>query len=108
MSTTKHTPGPWKVIDDEQLGMAVISPETGYTISTHNNGAEHSEEEAANAARIAACVNACEGINPEAVPEMLSMLKQVLETYRRLDQVHGIECDAVAIERLIAEAEGPR
>ena len=33
----------------------------------------------ANAERIVACVNACEGINPEAVPEMLEALKKIAE-----------------------------
>ena len=32
-------------------------------------------EEKANAKRIVACVNACAGINPEAVPEVLEALR---------------------------------
>lgn len=32
-----------------------------------------SEMQAANAERIISCVNACEGINPEAVPELLAI-----------------------------------
>ena len=36
------------------------------------------EEKAANAARAVACVNACEGINPEAVPLLLAALAPVL------------------------------
>ena len=31
----------------------------------------------ANAKRIVQCVNACKGINPEAVPEMLNALKEI-------------------------------
>jgi len=33
-----------------------------------------------NAARIVACVNACEGINPEAVPDLLEALRRIVET----------------------------
>jgi len=37
------------------------------------------EERDANSERIVACVNACEGIkNPDAVPEMLKALKQLV------------------------------
>ena len=35
------------------------------------------DEAKANAHRIVACVNACEGINPEAVPELLEALKDM-------------------------------
>ena len=46
---TKHTPGPWNL---------------------------HKVE--ANARRIVACVNACEGINPEAVPELRDICESIL------------------------------
>lgn len=41
--------------------------------------AEYGDGEAidANAERIIACVNACQGINPEAVPDMLEALKAI-------------------------------
>lgn len=33
----------------------------------------------ANAQRIVDCVNACEGINPEAIPDMVEALKDIVE-----------------------------
>lgn len=39
-------------------------------------GAQHEETQRANAARIVACVNACKGINPKAVPDLLASLEK--------------------------------
>lgn len=58
----------------------------------------------ANAARIVACVNNCEGINPEAVPEMLQALKQVAMYSRICHMVPKDYGDLVAAA--IAKAEG--
>ncbi len=63
----------------------------------------------ANAERIVACVNACEGINPEAVPELLDALQDIIadhdervalypesETQPRRLEVMGIASAAIA------------
>ena len=51
--------------------------------------------------RIAACVRACEGINPEAVPEMLEALRWIR------DKCTGLPAVARALaEKAIAKAEG--
>ena len=59
METTNHSPTPWNssgpYIDDSN-GLAVAD-----TLSTATNNATRY----ANAARIVACVNACEGVNTE-------------------------------------------
>jgi len=58
----------------------------------------------ADALRIVACVNACEGINPEAVRDLLAAAMDVLESYRAM----CLEGDQEVIERLfaaVAEAE---
>ena len=44
------------------------------------------EEDIANAKHLAACWNACEGINPEAVPDILAALDAALD---EVDQTHA-------------------
>jgi len=46
------------------------------------------EVERANASRIVSCVNACAGINPEAVPELLTACKEML-AYIEMKMAHG-------------------
>ncbi len=71
----KHTPEPWKV-DAKVNETYVRGPENELIADTHTLPVpERYDEEYANASRIVACVNACEGINPEAVPNMLKALK---------------------------------
>lgn len=59
---------------DDLLGDAQIITEEGWHFAT----VEYSPS-AENAARIVACVNGCEGINPDAVPDLLAALELVLE-----------------------------
>jgi len=83
MQTTRWTPGPWQTarldldrcrVDIETVERGDDLPDQGYTIAVCYSGAK---DEGANARRIVACVNACEGINPEAVPEMVEVLESV-------------------------------
>lgn len=81
--TTKHTAEPWETrLGPCNKGLVFISgvkdtgegrKRYGY-VATTDFGIER-EENRANAARIVACVNACEGINPKAVPKMLATCK---------------------------------
>src|SRR4051812_5176576 len=71
-----HTPEPWRYGPCEQhLDGSVrmcfhLRDHHGYLIDlTYTD---------ANGLRAVACVNACKGINPEAVPDMLSALKRLL------------------------------
>ena len=81
---TKHTSGPWQVAyyagGDGNGGYAsshyTIQKGEKKIVKTINAVATEADE--ANAARIASCVNACEGINPDAVPDMLEALKELL------------------------------
>ena len=64
MAKAKHTPGPWELVNvfpcaKREHCRWIINPDVATGKSK------------ANAARIVACVNACEGINPEAVPGLL-------------------------------------
>ncbi len=76
MNDTKHTPGPWDVErapQNESYDRAYIiecnpllySPQQGRRIAiVHGRSMENAE---ANARRIVACVNACEGISTEVL-----------------------------------------
>lgn len=71
MTTTKHTPGKlvpfWNpnLIGTEQL----VNGKTRVLLKCDNINGEPGEERA-TVERIIKCWNACEGINPEAVPEL--------------------------------------
>lgn len=71
MSIT-HTPEPWLY-----RGGEVYSESSGRTVARCNIGGEDAVTEA-NGERIVACVNACNGINPKAVPDLLAALEACL------------------------------
>jgi hypothetical protein len=71
---TAHTPwtidlndGGWDILPSPSLPPPEPGPDAIATVYT----SEH-------AARIVACVNACAGINPEAVPDLLTALQSAL------------------------------
>lgn len=71
MSESKHTPGPWYVsgqtILQDSERYSQIATLLRMTFKAKPNGEYHPcEEMEANAARIVACVNACEGIDDPA------------------------------------------
>ena len=70
MSKPKHTPEPW-VIHDR---FGICSKALDKVIVLAADGFPDSHK--VNCERIVACVNACAGINPEAVPEMLEALSE--------------------------------
>lgn len=67
----KHTHTPWRIFG----GMV-----DGYGITNKNETIieQHAFNEV-NLRRIVECVNACEGINPKAVPELLEACKAMAE-----------------------------
>lgn len=88
---TKHTPEPWIACDiadilglnaghfeiyNKPFGAGIV----GWAVTKED------------AARIASCVNACKGINPEAVPELLEALREcereLSVVWSRLGQVN--------------------
>ena len=71
---TEHTLGPWS-IEQAHFDPWVVAPDGRYVIATVATGGDMSKEGHANARRIVACVNACEGINPEAVAELVEALE---------------------------------
>ncbi len=73
---SKHSPTPWR------LDNGNIVDRCGCTIDDPLDEADKPG--------IVTCVNACEGINPEAVPEMVAACATVLDL---LDRVVGWEDD---------------
>lgn len=70
-----HTPGPWRwlpnmtrLVSDD--GAGVLSP--WWDSETEEDGVAISDSDAR---RIVACVNACEGLNPEAIPGAVEVLR---------------------------------
>jgi hypothetical protein len=82
----EHSPEPWRqdgsiLGDAHQLTTFIVSSGDDPTIfvSSYCPTAEEVAQYDANVARIVACVNACRGLNPEVVPELVGMLEQLLE-----------------------------
>ena len=72
----KHTPGPWRI--DGRSGyeaLEIHAKNRRIAKSLYHGGSEDSETDA-NARRIVACVNGCEGINPDAVADLLVACKK--------------------------------
>lgn len=84
---TKHTAGKWcaegtGIYSDRDAATLVIADcWSGRTLSY--------AEGRANAAHIVACVAACEGINPAAVPSMLEALEGLLADKYLADQINA-------------------
>ena len=75
---TKHTPEPWtRNTDTVNNTNRIISTHPGYGSIGHTPIYKR-----ADADRIVACVNACAGIDPAAVPELIKGVSYVLEKLR--------------------------
>ena len=88
-TNAKHTAEPWSLKTGERsseiFGIMEEAPTTGpgglgrynrrRVIATVHGGRNDGGH--ANATRIVACVNACAGINPETLPKILAMLREI-------------------------------
>jgi len=138
-SRTKHTPEPWE-LDIREYGfrirMGSAVPYTGVYKPQHliewdpgvyyapdypETDAENRQylEAEANARRIVACVNACEGIPTEALEagvvrelvEALERCKEILDDLEcECDSYHGFECsihkDRELVRGVLAKVRG--
>lgn len=84
---SKHTPEPWEVWDTgksvtlkAKFGTPGMDASQLYPVFTVGPGVNQN----ANARRIVECVNACEGINPDAVPELLAALQSSIQNIEQL------------------------
>jgi len=108
MSTHKHTPEPWQALDEILIGPG-HDPVFIASFNTDPYWQPYGADGVENAARVAACVNACAGINPEAVPDLLDALCCVVRWHREHDSGAGelFGRDYVTTSILaIAKAEG--
>ena len=73
---TKHTPEPWQAHKEDRSPWVILGLSAdkygGHPYIAEMPGGRDSQ---ANARRIVACVNACAGINPEAVPDLMEVLE---------------------------------
>ena len=100
--TMKHTKEPWKVADptDDEAPWNIRSADKHEwyiaRISPMAGGGPDTSD--ANAERIVSCVNACAGINPEAVPALRNAVDGLLSIFdEQLSQ--GIMWDDPRIDR---------
>lgn len=70
-----NTPTPWRNSGPDIMSIGPNKGPGHWKVVAFVRGPIQDEECQANASRIVACVNACAGINPEAVPELLAILK---------------------------------
>ena len=103
-----HTREPWHIEYECNIfseNHRLVASAGGYQTNAEND--RHRLENEANARRIVACVNACEGINPEAVPDLLAACELCLEW---MDDVCGIQSPyeevTIEIKAAIAKAKG--
>lgn len=82
---SKHSPEPWHTngtTSDEPDSFAIYNDDSEFVATLMYPFAEDAEMPSdetreANAERIVACVNACKGINPACVPELVEFVKFV-------------------------------
>lgn len=108
---TPHTPEPWSVVTPHPGQFAIVPENRQKHATTHTLAyiRDFQSNDEANAARIVACVNACEGIaDPGAVPDLLEALKSALDIMEGREA--GSErVDAIAQARAaIARATGEK
>ncbi len=83
----EHTPEPWHYKKSGfQISIGNKSTRHAYLEHDHTVAIIHgnSLHDEANARRIVSCVNACEGVNPKAVPDLLAALK-IIAPWRMRD-----------------------
>jgi len=118
----KHTPGPWTVDpendadalgpDGKPVALCYYASMNGRTYNVHSV-VRSDEESEANALRIVACVNACEGISTDALSGGLvprAQLDAALTLVRRMADVWEPEGSGVpaALDRMHALRDDAR
>lgn len=101
---SKHPPEQWRMTHATK-GVAKIVDDKDYVLAVfQDDNDEH-------LARIVACVNACVGINPEAVPDLLDLLRAILDRLQLNNGGHSLDRAqqygwAERIRRVITKAKG--
>ena len=92
----KHTPAPWHLV-----GQDIRDAEEDNIVTVPFG--DDPERAEANALRIVSCVNGCEGINPDAVPELLVALKDLMERLPAILSVVGSNARLFVTDRPMTE-----
>lgn len=99
MSTAKHTPGEWAIDPDSDSETIAICNGDGEHVCILQIDTDYPAQVAeANAARIVACKNGCEGINPAAVKDMWEACNVALD---EIITMQSLLCDAQGTEQAI-------
>jgi hypothetical protein len=97
-NAVKHTPEPWIAepyrADSSGLTdcgiVSIPRPGHGFAVFRAPRFAKRKQWEA-DSVRAVACVNACKGINPEAVPKLLAALKGLRDQQFRMIESGGAD-----------------
>lgn len=95
MSQQKHTPGPWHIDFDDCE--ADIHSGFGMVAKTMGHGKEQDDEGRANARRIAACVNACEGVRTEHLENNLPIVELVGRHSEALREIEALKAERAGL-----------
>ena len=100
---SRHTPGPWTYHHEPSLNRYAVraepfGTETILSISYWSRTPIWDRERAeADASRIVSCVNACDGINPEAVPELVKACEAFLASAASADESVAFTANSLKI-----------
>jgi len=97
----EHTPEPWKLLParniDSPVGgsnpMLAVGMVGAGSVTAYVSDGWPLDEQVANGERIVACVNACQGINPEAVKDMLEYLQRLSAAADTGQEIPGVSLD---------------
>jgi hypothetical protein len=101
----KHTPEPWAVVEPVAGQFAIVPQNRTRSAESWTLAyvRDFQHNDVSNAARIVACVNACEGIaDPGAVPELMAALRELMTGHSMAGQAMAEK----AIARATGEKEG--
>lgn len=115
-----HTPEPWGVVPSGKNGHAV---KAGYalsepgamkygnyrvaTVGPQGHWPSTTAMRRANAARIVGCVNACAGVNPEAVPGLVASVASALDHLENAwSDTEARELQIAQLKAALAKAKG--
>lgn len=105
MTEQKHTPEPW-FFGWAGFGQDGIAEINDINLNPVFEVKTCSEEQIESVRRSVICVNACQGINPKAVPDLLKVVKEFLLCNPRQNLMGGNDYVIDLAEAAIAKVKG--